>query len=135
MIHHYLEIFYIFIESQILYVKECIREMRIGKSRGPDDITVEVWKCAGERGIAWLSNYLIISYKKEMLDEWRRSTLVAIYKIKIGIQICTSYYGIKMTSRIRKWWEITIRQKLRHETNVSDKQYGLMSERSIMEVG
>lgn len=44
---------------------------------------IEVCKCEGERRIVWLSKlFYNILKTKRMHDEWRRSTLVPIYKNK-----------------------------------------------------
>jgi hypothetical protein len=67
------------------------------KAMGPDGIPIEVWKCLGDIAIVWLTmlfNHIFRSNK--MLDEWRRSTLVPIFKNKGDIQICTNYSGIKL---------------------------------------
>lgn len=52
--------------------------------------SIEVWKCIGDKGIEWLTDYSIILLKtkkmplktKKMPDECRVSTLLPIYMNK-----------------------------------------------------
>ena len=53
---------------------------------------------------------------KKMSDEWRRSTLIPIYKNRGDIQNCANYRGIKLMSRTMKLWEKVIERRLRKET-------------------
>jgi hypothetical protein len=68
-----------------------------------------------------------------MLDEWRRSTLVAILKKKGDIQSCTNYQGIKLMSHTMKIWERVIEHRLRGMTHITMNQFGSMPGRSTME--
>ena len=59
----------------------------------------EVWKTLGDRGLEWLTElFNEIMRSKHMSEEWRRSTLVPIYKNKGDIQNCANYRGIKLES-------------------------------------
>jgi len=51
-----------------------------------------------------------------MSDEWRRRTLISIYKNKGDIQNCMKYNGVKLMSLSMKLWERVIEQRLRKET-------------------
>jgi len=68
-----------------------------------------------------------------MSDEWRRSTLIPIYKNKGDIQSCTNYRRIKLMSHTKKLWERVIERRIRKETRVTDNQFGFMPGRSTME--
>jgi len=68
-----------------------------------------------------------------MLDEWRISTLIKIYKNKGDIQSCANYRGIKLISHTMKLWERVIERRIRNETRVTDNQFGFMPGRSTME--
>jgi hypothetical protein len=50
-----------------------------------------------------------------MPSEWRRSTLIPIYKNKRDIQNCTNYRGIKRMSHYETLGRV-IKHKLRYET-------------------
>ncbi|KAK9099195.1 hypothetical protein Syun_026240 [Stephania yunnanensis] len=108
--------------------------MKIGKACGPDEIPIEVWKCLGEIGLIWLTKlYNKILKSKRMPMDWRRSTLVPIFKNKGDIQSCSNYRGIKLMSHTMKLWERIIDNRLRRETKISENQFGFMSGRSTME--
>jgi len=115
-------------------VREALKRMSSGKAVGSDNIPFEVWKSLGNRGIMWLTNlFYEIMRTKKMSDEWRRSTLIPIYKNKGDIQNCANYRGIKLMSHIMKLWERVIERRLRKETRVTDNQFGFMPRRSTME--
>ncbi|KAH1208130.1 Secretory carrier-associated membrane protein 3 [Glycine max] len=108
--------------------------MSNGKAVGPDNIPIEVWKTLGDRGLEWLTKlFNEIMRSKRMLEEWRRSTLVPIYKNKGDIQNCANYRGIKLMSHTMKLWERVIERRLRKETQVIENQFGFMPGRSTME--
>jgi hypothetical protein len=83
-------------------VKEALKRMKGGKVMGPDGIPIEVWKCL--RNIAIVANQVVnhIFRSNKMPDEWRRSTLVPIFKNKGAIQSCINYRGIKLMSHTMK---------------------------------
>ncbi|KAK9157750.1 hypothetical protein Scep_004324 [Stephania cephalantha] len=108
--------------------------MKIGKACGPDEIPIEVWKCLGEIGLTWLTKlFNKILKSKRMPMDWRRSTLVPIFKNKGDIQSCSNYRGIKLMSHTMKLWEKIINNRLRRETTISENQFGFMPGRSTME--
>jgi len=84
-------------------IKEALKSMNNGKEVGPNNIDNEVWKSLGDRGIRWLtqlSNEIMRS--KQMSDEWRRSTLVQIFKNKRDTGYCANYKGIKLINHTLK---------------------------------
>ena len=116
-------------------MKEALKRISNGKVVGPDNIPIKVWKSLGDRGIVWLTkNFNEIMRMKKMSYEWRRSTLIPIYKNKGDIQHCANYRGIKLMSHTMKLWERVIERSLRKETHVTDNQFGFMPRRSAMEV-
>ncbi|RZB81212.1 LINE-1 retrotransposable element ORF2 protein isoform B [Glycine soja] len=115
-------------------VKEALKRMSNGKAVGPDNIPIEVWKTLGDRGLEWLTKLFNETMRsKRMPEEWRRNTLVPIYKNKGDIQNCANYRGIKLMSHTMKLWERVIEQRLRKETQVTENQFGFMPGRSTME--
>ncbi|KAH1210522.1 LINE-1 retrotransposable element ORF2 protein [Glycine max] len=110
-------------------------------SRGdrPDDMRGTIWSRTFspfviQRGLEWLTKlFNEIMRSKRMSEEWRRSTLVPIYKNKGDIQNCANYRGIKLMSHTMKLWERVIEQRLRKETQVTENQFGFMPGRSTME--
>ena len=52
-------------------VKKALRRMKKGKAAGPDELTVEVWKCMENMGIKFLTrlfNRLLMS--EQISEEW-----------------------------------------------------------------
>ena len=115
-------------------VVKALRRMKPGRALGPDGIPIEVWKSLGDLGVTWLTKlFNKIVMTRKMPDEWRRSTLVPIYKNKGDVQSCNNYRGIKLMSHTMKLWERVIEHRLRMVTTVSENQFGFMPERSTME--
>ncbi|AQL08719.1 Retrovirus-related Pol polyprotein LINE-1 [Zea mays] len=115
-------------------VKEALKRMKVGKAMGPDGIPIEVWRCLGDIAIVWLTKLFNTIFRtNRMPDEWRRSTLVPIFKNKGDVQSCTNYRGIKLMSHTMKLWERVIEHRLRKLTSVTQNQFGFMPGRSTME--
>ena len=76
-----------------------LKKMKSGKALGPNGIPIEGWKCLGDVGVSWLTNFFNkIIVTKKMPHEWRKNILVPIYKNVGDIQSCTNYGGIKLVS-------------------------------------
>jgi hypothetical protein len=115
-------------------VKEALKRMKGGKAMGPDCIPTEVWRGLGDIAIVWVTKlFNLICWANKMLEEWRRSILVPIFKNKGGVQSCTNYCGIKLMSHTMKLWERVIEHRLRRMTSVTKNQFGFMPGRSTME--
>ena len=107
-----------------------VRRIKNGKAVGPDELSVEVWKCMGEMGIKFLTrlfNRLLVG--ERMPEEWRRSVLIPIYKNKGDAQFCENYRGIKLMSHTMKVWKRITEPRLRHIVEISKQQYRFMSEK------
>ena len=109
-------------EVSVEEVRRALQKMKRGKAVGPDDIPAEAWKLTD------MFNKIIET--KKMLDEWRKSTLVPIFKNKGDIQECENYRGIKLVSHTLKIWERVIESRLREMVNISQEQFGFMPGRS-----
>ena len=63
--------------------REALKRMKGGKTMGPDDIPIKVWRCLGDIAIVWLTKMLNNIFRSnKMPEEWRRSILVPIYNNK-----------------------------------------------------
>ena len=56
-----------------------------------------------------------------MPNEWRKSTLVPLYKNEDDIQDCSNYKGIKLVSHTMKLWERVIEYRLREHAKIAKK--------------
>ena len=73
---------------------------------GPDNISIQVWRDLGEEGIHWLTKlFNAIWRSSKMLEEWRVSTIIPLFKNKGDAQVCGNYKGIKFLSHIMTRWE------------------------------
>ena len=112
-------------------VKAAMRRMKNGKSVGPDGIPIEAWKCLGGTAVTWLTRlFNRLLEGEQMPSEWRKSTLVPIFKNKGDAQSCTNYRGIKLMSHTMKLWERVIEARLRGEIDISEQQFGFMPRKS-----
>jgi len=68
-----------------------------------------------------------------MPHEWKKSTLVLLYKNKGDIQSCSNYYRIKLMYHTMKIWERIIEHSLRKNVKISENQFGFMPGRSMTE--
>ena len=54
-----------------------------GKAMGLDNIPIEILRCLGGKGIIWLTKLFNEILRSERMPwEWRKSTLMPIYKNK-----------------------------------------------------
>ncbi|XP_071728948.1 uncharacterized protein [Rutidosis leptorrhynchoides] len=101
-------------------VRSALRKMGRNKAVGPDQISIEAWRCLGGVGVRWLINLFNATFRgTKMSMEWRLGEVIPIYKNKGGAQICSNYRGIKLLSHTMKLWERVIETRLRRDTKVS----------------
>ena len=75
-------------------IRTGLRKTKKGKAQGPDVIPVEAWIALGNKGVEFLVNFFNRLLRGEkMPDEWRRSVLVPLYKVKGDIKKCGNYRG------------------------------------------
>uniref|UniRef100_A0A183GWI8 Reverse transcriptase domain-containing protein n=1 Tax=Heligmosomoides polygyrus TaxID=6339 RepID=A0A183GWI8_HELPZ len=112
-------------------VRKAIGKMKLGKAAGPDGVPVEAWKVLGDLGVNWLTQFLNrITKKGKMPDDWRKSTIVPIFKQKGDASECSSFRGIKLISHTMKIYERLVDSRLREMVHISQLQRGFMPERS-----
>ncbi|KAK3566679.1 hypothetical protein QTP86_003189, partial [Hemibagrus guttatus] len=112
-------------------VRKALKRMKSGKAVGPDDIPVEVWKCLGEALVKFLTSlFNRVLESERVLEEWRRSVLVPIFKNKGDVPSCSNYRGIKLMSHTMKLWERVVEARLRKVVEICEQQYGFMPRKS-----
>ena len=107
-------------------VKNAVRNMKKGKAVGPDELSIEVWKCIRKMGIKFLTRLFNRSLMGEYMPEEWRSVLIPIYKNKGDAQCCGNYKGKKLMSHKMKVWERIIEARLRDRVEITKQQYGFM---------
>ena len=115
-------------------VRMAMKKMKNGKAVGPDDIPVEAWRCLGEMAVRFLNSLCNrILAGERMPEEWRKSTLVPIFKNKGDVMNCGNYRGIKLLSHSMKIWERIVEARLRSVVEISEQQFGFMPGKSTMD--
>jgi len=70
--------------------------------------------------VRWLTNLFNKTWLiKKMPNEWRKSTLVPLYKNNDGIQSCSDYHEITHVPH-HEAWERVIEHMLRQNVNISE---------------
>ena len=70
--------------------------MKIGKAAGPTGVVSEMMKASGGFGLRWMTDQNNNIVKEGCIpDDWRKSTLVSVYKRKGDPLVCWSYRAIK----------------------------------------
>ena len=94
-------------------VSENTKRMNIGKTVGPDDIPVEVWKCLGESVLEFLGKLYNRTMESERVPlEWRDSVQIPISKKKGDVQSCSNYRGIQLICHTTKLCERVVEIRL-----------------------
>jgi hypothetical protein len=84
-------------------VKDVLKGIKGGKTMGPNGLPIKVWRSFGDVAMVWLTKlFNIIFRSNKMLDEWRRSILVPIFRNKGDMQSCANYREIKLMSHTMK---------------------------------
>ena len=77
--------------------------MKNGKAKRQDGIPAKVWKSMDEEGLDILCDLLSKNHDQgKILDAWRESTILPIYKEKRDTQDCANNQGIKLMSHTMK---------------------------------
>ena len=111
--------------------RKAVSKMKNGKAVGPDGIPIEAWKHLGELAVEFLmTQFNNMLENEEVLEEWRKSVLVPIYKNKGETQECGNYRGIKLMSHTMKMWKRVIDSRLREQVQICEQQYSFMPGKS-----
>ncbi|XP_075092182.1 uncharacterized protein LOC142172459 [Nicotiana tabacum] len=115
-------------------VIRAMRRMSRGRAIGPNEIPVELWKSVSKEGLEWIARLFNVIFRtKKIPEDWRRSTIIPMYRNKGDVQNYTNYKGIKLLSHTMKVWEMMIEGRLRRCVSISENQFGFMPERSTTE--
>ena len=84
-------------------VNTALQSMKKGKALEPDNVPLEAWLSLDDLATGYVTalfNSLLAGEK--MPSEWRKSTLIPIYKNKGDVQDCGNYRGIRLMSHTIK---------------------------------
>ena len=63
---------------------------------------------------------------REMLDEWKTSVIMSIFKGKGDVISCGSYTGVKLLEHAMKIVERVLKKRIRTLVNLNKMQFGFM---------
>ena len=108
-------------------VAAAIKGLKIGKAAGPTGVVSEMMKAAGGFGSRWMTD-LINNIVKEgcIPDDWRKSILVLVYKVKGDPLVCVSYRAIKLLEQPMKVLERVLENRIRCQVSIDNMQFGFM---------
>ena len=109
-------------------VVAAIKGLQMGKAAGPAGVVSEMMKACGGFGSRWMTD-LINNIVKEgcIHDDWRKSTLVPVYKGKGDPLVCGSYRAIKLLEQPMKVLERVLENRIRCRVSIDNMQFGYMS--------
>lgn len=91
-----------FIRSFITNMVNNALRMKMGKAIRHNEIPINIWKCLGNAGAGWLTNFFYMIYNNKTPNKWKKSTSILIYKNKGDIQKHTNYHEIKFMGNTKK---------------------------------
>lgn len=92
--------------TMVMATQTALKIMKHEKAVGTDGVPIEVFKALGHEGMVVMINFFtLILHAGKMPDEWRKSTLVPIFKCKGDVQECNSYQCIKLLSHTMNRWK------------------------------
>ena len=113
-------------------VKSALKKIKIGKSVGPDNLLPGVWKYLHEIGVKYLASlFNKLLARRKMHVQWRKSTLIPIFKNNRDVQCGENYNGITPVSHTMQLWERIVENRLRAVVEISEQQYGFIPGRSM----
>ena len=87
-------------------IRSGLIKMKKGKAPGPSEITRDILKEVGEKGIEELANvFRNIQDRGEMPLDWVDSYTIPIYKGKGDALSCSKYRGVRLLEHGMKLWE------------------------------
>ena len=108
-------------------VREAIRKMKQGKAAVLSEITMEMIAAGGriaEEVMLQLCQRVLDG--KGILDEWKTSIVVPIFKEKGDVMNCGSYRGVKLLEHGMKIIERVLERRMRVLDDFNKTQFGFM---------
>jgi hypothetical protein len=79
-------------------LRKLLKKMKRGKAAGPTGFIAEMFTASGDLGVEWLTDICNSIVNEERIpSDWKRSTLVPVYKGK-GVQ-----WNVGLTVQLNSW--------------------------------
>ena len=107
-------------------VKKAIESMKKGKAAGCSGLPIDLIKHLGESGVDMTHEILKRVWEEEQMpEEWKKSEIVPIYKLKGDPLECGNFRGIcKLLEHGMKIFETIVERRLRKLITVNNMQFG-----------
>ena len=103
------------------------------KAAGPTGVVSEMMKASGGFGTRWMTDLIKHIVNKGCVpDDWRKSILVPVYKVKGDPLVCCSYRAIKLLEQPMKVLERVLEKKIRCHVSIDNMQFGFMPGKGII---
>jgi len=108
-------------------VREVLKKMKRHKAPGLSGLVAEMIQATGDIGTQWILD-LCNGIVKEgsILEDWKLSVVLPIYKGKGGPMECGSYRGIKLLEHAIKVVERIFEHRIRQQIETDDMQFGFI---------
>ena len=106
-------------------VKKAIESTKKGKAAGCSGLPIDLIKHLGENGVDMMHVILKRVWEEEQMpEEWKKSEIVPIYKLKGDPLECGNFRGIKLLEHGMKIFEKIVERRLRKLITVNNMQFG-----------
>jgi len=108
-------------------VRAALKKMKRHKAPGLSGLVTEMIQTTGDTGTQWILD-LCNGIVKEgsILDDWKSSVVLAIYRGKGDPTECGSYRGIKLLEHAMKGIERIFEHRIRQQIKIDDMQFGFI---------
>jgi len=115
-------------------VARALKSMKVGKCGGESEVTTELLK-AGEGVVVEQLTKLFnhIWQEQKPPDDWKKSTIIPVYKRKGDTLNCANYRPIKLVEHAMKVLERVLVNRLKEIIHIDEMQRGFMTGRSTMD--
>ena len=104
-----------------------MKKMKLGKASGLSWVSMEIINASGKVGIDVMMKLCQrVLDGKGMLENWKTSVMVLIYKVKGDVTKCSAYRGVKLLEHGMKIVARVLEKRIRALVEVDDMQFGFM---------
>ena len=108
-------------------VAAAIKGLKIGKAAGPTGVVSEMMKASGGFSTMWMTDLINKIVKHFSIpDDWRKSILVPVYKMKGDPLVCGSYRAIKLLEQPMEVLDRVLEKRIRCRVSIDNMKFGFM---------
>ena len=108
-------------------VMKAMNKMKLGKIAGPSEANMDMIIASGKFGVGVIKKLCQRVFDgKGMLEKWKISVVVPIFKGKGDVMDCGAYRGVKLLEHTMKIEERMLENRIRGLVTIDDMQFGFM---------